>query len=49
MGIKKINKWEQAVVLLLNFDGWDLEWTGEGYAHYDAKGKTPKGFDCVIG
>ena len=48
MGIKKINKWEQAVVLLLNFDGWDLEWTGEGYAHYDAKGKTPKGFDCVI-
>jgi hypothetical protein len=48
MGIKNINKWEQAVVLLLNFDGWDLEWTGEGYAHYDAKGKTPKGFDCVI-
>ena len=48
MGIKKINKWEQAVVLLLNFDGWNLEWTGEGYAHYDAKGKTPKGFDCVI-
>jgi len=48
MGIEKINKWEQAVVLLLNFDGWDLEWTGEGFTHYDAKGKTPKGFDCVI-
>ena len=48
MGIAKINKWEQAVVLLLNFDGWDLEWTGEGFTHYDAKGKTPKGFDCVI-
>ena len=48
MGIAKINKWEQAVVLLLNFDGWELEWTGEGFTHYDAKGKTPKGFDCVI-
>ena len=48
MGISKINKWEQAVVLLLNIDGWDLKWTGEGFAHYDAAGKTPKGFDCVI-
>ena len=48
MGIKKINQWEKAVVLILNLDGWKLEWTGEGYSHYDAKGKTPKGFDCVI-
>ena len=48
MGIKKINQWEKAVVLILNLDGWELEWTGEGYSHYDAKGKTPKGFDCVI-
>ena len=48
MGIKKINKWEQAVVTLLNFDGWDLKWTGEGFTHYDAEGKTPKGFPCVI-
>jgi len=48
MGIKKINKWEQIVVTFLNFDGWDLKWTGEGYKHYDAKGKTPKGFPCVI-
>tara|TARA_R110000803_G_scaffold200219_3_gene264481 strand:+ start:3846 stop:4262 length:417 start_codon:yes stop_codon:yes gene_type:complete len=48
MEISKINKWEQAVVLLLNLDGWDLKWTGKGYAHYDAAGKTPKGFDCVI-
>jgi len=48
MGIKKINQWEKAVVLILNLDGWKLEWTGEGYSHFDAKGKTPKGFDCVI-
>ena len=48
MGIKQINKWEKAVVLLLNLDGWKLQWTGKGFAHYDAMGKTPKGFDCVI-
>ena len=48
MGIKKINKFEKAVVLLLNFDGWELEWTGKGSTIYDAKGKTPKGFECVI-
>ena len=48
MGLQKINKWERAVVLLLNLDGWDLKWTGEGFTHWDAEGKTPKGFDCVI-
>jgi len=48
MGLKKINEWEKAVILILNLDGWELEWTGEGYLPYDAKGKTPKGFDCVI-
>ena len=48
MGIKKINEWEKAIVLLLNLDGWDLEWSGKGFSRYDAKGKTPKGLDCVI-
>jgi len=48
MGIKKINKWEKAVVFLLNLDGWDLKHTGEGSTIYDAIGKTPKGIDCVI-
>jgi len=43
-----IHKYEKAVVFVLNLDGWDLEWTGENYEHYDAKGKTPKGHDCVI-
>ena len=48
MGIKKINEWEKAVVFLLNLDGWELEHCGDGYSIYDAKGKTPKGMDCVI-
>tara|TARA_R110002096_G_scaffold235286_2_gene425481 strand:- start:813 stop:1247 length:435 start_codon:yes stop_codon:yes gene_type:complete len=52
MGIKKINQWEKAVVMLLNFDGWQLEWTGEGSSRFDAEGFTPekngKRFRCVI-
>lgn len=48
MGLKKINDLEKAVVFLLNLDGWDLEWCGEGYSRYDAKGVTPKGKQCVI-
>ncbi len=48
MEITEIQKWEQAVVALLNLDNWQLEWTGKDYEHFDAKGKTPKGFDCVI-
>jgi len=42
------HKWEQGIIKILNLDGWDLEWTGEEFEHYDARGKTPKGFDCVI-
>tara|TARA_R100000734_G_C3287095_1_gene79587 strand:+ start:194 stop:613 length:420 start_codon:yes stop_codon:yes gene_type:complete len=48
MGITKIHKWEKAVIMLLNLDNWELEWTGENFEHYDAKGKTPKGHNCVI-
>ena len=48
MGLKKINDLEKAVVFLLNLDGWDLEWSGEGYSRYDAIGKTSKGAKCVI-
>jgi hypothetical protein len=48
MELSKINKFEQAVVHLLNFDGWQLEWTGGDYTRYDAKGITPKGKKCVI-
>lgn len=42
------HKWERGIVLLLTLDGWDLEWTGGEFEHFDARGKTPKGFDCVI-
>jgi hypothetical protein len=48
MKLDEVQKYEKAVVFLLNVDGWDLEWTGKGFEHFDAKGKTPKGFDCVI-
>ena len=48
MGINKIHKLEKALITFLNFDGWDLKWTGEGFKHYDAIGCTPKGFQCVI-
>jgi len=48
MGIKAIKKLEQALVKFLNFDGWNLEWTGDGYKNYDACGFTRKGVPCVI-
>jgi hypothetical protein len=48
MKTENIHKYEKAVVWFFNFDGWELEWTGENYEHFDAKGKTPKGLDCVM-
>ena len=48
MGINAIKKLEQAVVKFLNFDGWNLEWTGDGFKHYDACGFTKQGNPCVI-
>lgn len=48
MQISDVHKWEKAVIMLLNFDGWDLEWCGGGYEHYDAVGATPKGNECCI-
>lgn len=42
------HKWEQAIIGILNLDGWDLIWCGESTEHFDAKGKTPKGFDCIM-
>ena len=44
----KVHQLEKATIELLNFEGWQLEWTGKGSERYDAKGKTPKGIDCVI-
>jgi hypothetical protein len=48
MGLSKIHLYEQAVVQILNMDNWDLKWAGNGFEHYDAIGKTPKGHECVI-
>ena len=48
MGIKKIHKFEKAVIMILNIDGWELKWVGDQNKPYDAIGKTPKGFQCVI-
>ena len=39
---------EQNIIFMMNLNGWELEWTGESFEHYDAKGKTPKGFDCIV-
>jgi len=49
MKAETTHKLEKVVVDFLNqFDGWKLEWTGEKYEVYDAKGFTPKGKKCVI-
>ena len=34
MKLKDVHKWEKAVIELLNFDGWDLEWCGGGFEPY---------------
>ncbi len=48
MKVETIHKFEKAVVWFLNLDGWDLTHTGGNFEGYDAKGKTPKGNECVI-
>lgn len=48
MTLEEVHKWEKAVVMLLNFDEWNLTWSGGSYEHYDAEGFTPKGNKCVI-
>ncbi len=48
MGIKEVHRWEQVVVDILNIDGWNIEWSGGGFQHYDAVGETRKGAKCVI-
>ena len=48
MKIKEIHRWEQAIIHVLNLTGWDLEWCGGKFEHYDAIGATPKGKECVM-
>lgn len=47
MSFEKDN-WEKEVIIKFNNDGWQLEWTGGSFEHYDGKGITPKGFQCII-
>ena len=46
--INNIQKWEKAVVAIFNILGWDLVWSKNQFEHYDARGLTPKGFECVM-
>ena len=48
MNLSKQHDLEKAVINILNLDGWDLEWCGNGFDHYDAVGETPKGIPCVM-
>ena len=43
-----IEKYEKALINLLNLDGWNLEWCGNENTFYDARGYTPKGFRAVV-
>ena len=42
MEIKKIKQFENAVILILNLDGWDLKKPENDFTVYDAIGYTPK-------
>ena len=46
--IKNIQKWEKEVIAIMNIIGWELKWSKNQFEHYDARGLTPKGFECVI-
>jgi hypothetical protein len=43
-----IEKYEKALINLLNLDGWNLEWCGNENTFYDARGYTPKGYRAVV-
>ena len=42
------HKWELTIIEILNSDGWKLHPSWTKTEHYDAIGKTPKGFNCVM-
>tara|TARA_R100001460_G_scaffold6748_3_gene17519 strand:- start:535 stop:966 length:432 start_codon:yes stop_codon:yes gene_type:complete len=48
MDINSVHAWENTVVEILNYDGWQLEWCGGKFQYYDAKGLTPKNKKCVV-
>ena len=49
MDIEEVHKFEKTVVKFMNeFQGWDLDWAGGGYDHFDAIGFSPKKRKCCI-
>ncbi len=48
MSLSKVHKFEQTIVSLLNNDGWQLEWCGGGFEHFDAIGISPKGKEVIV-
>ena len=46
--IEQIHLLEQQLIFLLNLDGWQLEWSGADYSHYDAEGLDLNGKNCII-
>jgi hypothetical protein len=48
MTIDKAHEFEKAIIAILNLDGWNLKWTGEGTESWDAVGYTPKNKKCVL-
>ena len=41
------HKWELTIIEILNSDGWKLHPSWTKTEHYDAIGKTPKGFNFL--
>ena len=48
MSLSKVHKFEQTIVSLLNDEGWELEWCGGGFEHFDAIGISPKGKEVIL-
>mgnify|MGYP003152018990 FL=1 len=48
MNLNKVHQFEQSIVSLLNLQGWNLEWCGGGFEHFDCIGTTSKGKSVVM-
>jgi|TARA_R100000655_G_scaffold29479_1_gene59598 Holliday junction resolvase len=48
MNLNKVHQFEQSIVSLLNLQGWNLEWCGGGFEHFDCIGTTAKGKSVVM-
>ena len=48
MNLNKVHQFEQSIVSLLNSEGWNLEWCGGGYEHFDCIGTSPRNVQVVL-